>query len=245
MSDSKMTLLTQMLAKAEDSGATPEERDTFLTAVSRMAAKAGIELDMLRAQKAQQEGKKVNAPISITIDIGTKGNRGGGSYAALFLAIAEVYDVSLILSNSGSWVKAFGMESDIQITQKMYDLLFPQMIADCIDFIEQDEWRAEGGTIWNARYSFYEGFRNRIKQRLWSERVVELKRAQRKYKDQGQSTEMVMVSKKREVSKMYWAEAGRLKGWSASTGNSRSGHRQGTAKGEAARLSGSKGSISS
>jgi len=175
MSDSKMTLLTQMLAKAEDSGATPEERDTFLTAVSRMAAKAGIELDMLRAQKAQQEGKKVNAPISITIDIGTKGNRGGGSYAALFLAIAEVYDVSLILSNSGSWVKAFGMESDIQITQKMYDLLFPQMIADCIDFIEQDEWRAEGGTIWNARYSFYEGFRNRIKQRLWSERVVELK----------------------------------------------------------------------
>lgn len=245
MSDSKMDLLSQMLVKAEDKGATPEERDTFLRAVSKMAAKAGIELDMLRAKANEEQGKKVNSPISKTVDIGTKGDRGGGAYAALFVNICQVYDIEVIISNSGSWVKTFGMASDIEIAKKLYDMLFPQMVADCIDYIGDNEWRSEGVTIYDARYSFYSGWRTRIQQRLRSDRIAEIKRASREYRKQGVSTDLVLKDKRREVKDMYWKEAGRLKAWSVNHGSSSGARSAGVARGDRARLHGASGAISS
>lgn len=201
--------LEQLLAKAESAGLDTPEGQIFMNAVQRKAARASIDLAMLRKNKdaKDKEGPKGTTVISRSYEMGTKGDRGSGAYTNLFWAIADVNDVKVIMNDRE--VTAYGVESDIDYVYTLYKVVVVQMIEARARYIDTDEWREDGVNIHAARRSFCQGYIERIKRRLWNAQQEAEAEAREQYGRQ--ATDIVLADKKQQVRKMYYADAGKLK----------------------------------
>lgn len=233
MADKLLSKLAAVLHQAENA-ATPEEAEAFMAMAQMLSTRHSIDLATARSFTAEKTGRV--APIKRHIEIGEQGDRGAGAYQALFLAIAEVNDVYLILGNSGGWVDAYGMSTDIDQTEAMYAVLFIQMVRECNEYLQEGEWRDEGVTKLNARKSFYTGFRERVKHRLTEAKRAAEAQAESDYAAQGVSTSLVLKNQRNEVSSMYWGVAWGKKHFRVERGSSRHGRSAGDTAGGRARL---------
>src|SRR5699024_3217094 len=182
-----------ILKKAEGTS-NEHERETFFAAAQQMATRAEIDLDVLRYQNREEENKKRNQVEMRNVQMGTKGDRGGGAYSELFVAIARVNDVRCLRNNIE--VDAYGMPFDLDHTEVLFDVIVQQMVRDCIEYIDSREWKGKAKNVHDARRSFYTGYRERIAARLKEAKRLAEKEAKADYEKQGVSTELVMADKK-------------------------------------------------
>lgn len=222
-----------ILNKAENTS-NENERETFFAAAQQMATRAEIDLDVLRYQNREAENKKHSQVEMRNVEMGTKGNRGGGAYTELFVAIARVNDVRCLRNNVE--VDAYGMPFDLDHTEVLFNVIVQQMVRDCIEYIDAGEWRGRAKSIHDARRSFYTGYRERIALRLKEAKRLAENEARDEYEKQGVSTDMVLADKKQRVDSVYWQDA-RGSGWSyTDRGSSRAARSAGDDAGKNARI---------
>lgn len=190
MNQPKLSLIADLLARAEDPHTTQAERDLSLQRAQRESARHGIDLAEA-AYAAAQRGKPME-PEERRIIIGKSGTRGLRIYTDLFLCVARINDLKNLISSDGSTVWAHGMASDIDMAETIYASLLVQMN------VAAEEWLATGeylgdfnpddpGYVWSertygyekrrapnkgvARRNFQRGFIARIDHLLWLEKA--------------------------------------------------------------------------
>lgn len=232
----------QLLKHAEG---TPydEERDAYIARAQKLASRYSIDMELIlaRAEGAEKERlERVNQPAKRVYEMGSKGDRGAGTYSALFMHIARPNDVRTWKTNSQ--VDAFGMSVDLDYVESLFALLLPQMIAEGEDFIDSGAWRDEKGvTRASARKSFAFGFMERVEMRLSAARDEAMREAQAA--DSG--TALVVRDKRKKVNDLYNSNVKSHRYWHRQDrGNSRSARRAGNVSGSNASFTGSKGRVS-
>lgn len=201
MTDKKMDKISKLLAQAEGTD-NPHEAETFMQQAQHLATMYEIDLEMARQAVENRDQRAV--PITMTVEIGEKGNRGGGAYTDLFYVIAQVNGIECIMWNHK--VDCYGFKQDIEYTETLYSFIVVQMVSQCMDYLEEGSWRGETSKT-EARKSFYESYRKRIAARLREAKKDAIRESDQ---NTGGKGALVLVEKDREVKSYFWDNAPRV-----------------------------------
>lgn len=201
--------IAAILNKAENTD-NEHEREMFMEAAQRKAARAGLELDMLR-KRSQDKAKEQGKPVTRTIDVGEKGQRLRPRLAELLWRLAKENDQRIWAANNGHFVKLTGYKEDIDYTVMLWRSLMVQMVQGALDYLDTGEYKKERGvTRHDAMDSYYASFIQRVVERFRRLKNEELDKLEQEYQDQGDTTAVVLRDKRKEVSDAYFAEHGRV-----------------------------------
>lgn len=253
-----MDRIAALLAQAEHPGTTDVEAEAFFAAAQRIATAAEISLETARQHQADKT--KRETPIQKQIVLvqrrqGAKVPNNSAQFCELFMAIGQANSLKFNIFHNSTGVIAFGMPSDIEVTEMLYASLSAQMVSSCAAAMKSGEYKKE--TYWAEstyrerpmdgrvfRSSFYGGFVSRIGLRLRTAREEALADIRAQEKDiQVGGTDVVVRGKQLEVAEFYKGASnarGSWKGGSASTYGSSGGRNAGDSAGASARMGASK-----
>lgn len=262
MDENLKVRIGKLLNQAERAS-TDAERDAFYERAFKLSAAHSIELAEARASVAKLERRE--QPTMKTIDIGESGQHNLAVFCELFMAIGRAHDIKFNISSKSTYVIAFGMPSDIELAETLYETILPQMMQSAQEFIAGGSWKDEktyrnGKHGWgyypiNSRVvkrNFYESFTRVIANRMRAAQAearkdaVEATRAadtDEAAADPGQtSTELVLADKALEISDFYTQKSTARGSWKGNTNTygSNAGRSGGNAAGQRARLSGTR-----
>ncbi|GAC1527445.1 MAG: DUF2786 domain-containing protein [Marmoricola sp.] len=187
--------IAALLAQAE--GTTNEvEADAYLATAQTLATLAAVDLEVARAH--QKDKTKREQPIIKQIVVAGKtynGYTGRGKvqnnaaeYCRLFMDIGNVNDLAFDIASDSTYVIAYGMPSDIEVTEALYASLVVQMKTAVDTAIKAGKHKEDGeekvwdDRIWDYRIqrpdarrfktSFYRSFTARIGARLQAAKVA-------------------------------------------------------------------------
>lgn len=243
------------------------EKDLFFKQAQKLSTKHGIELAQARSHIAKLE--KREQPVVMNVDLSSRGTQNRHVWCSLFMSIGKANDLVFDIAHDSTYVIAFGMPSDIEVTKALYANLSVQMIEMCEAYLKLGEWRSE--TCWDpkqyrhkpihsrvAKRQFFESFSSRIGNRLREARreaITEVVAEERETltevdlteaADAGRmetSTELVVLAKTVEVSdfhKQNSRASGTWKGGRGNTYRSNSGSNAGRSAANNARIGGEK-----
>jgi hypothetical protein len=263
MTDDIKLRIGKLLNQAERAS-TEAEKEAFYERAFKLSATHSIELAQARAAIAKLE--KREQPVMKTIHIGEQGQHNLAVFCNLFMNIGEPHGIKFNISSKSTYVIAFGMPSDIELTETLYETIVPQMMKSAQEFIAGGTWKGEttlrdGRDGWghypiNSRVvkrNFYETFARTIRDRMYSaqrearEEAIEHERAQNVEATEEEpaattGTEMVLADKALEIADFY-SQKSRARGtWkgSSNTYTSNAGRSGGRAAGQRASLSGTR-----
>lgn len=243
----------KLLNQAERAS-TDGERDAFYSKAFQLSASHSIELAQARAAVAKLEQRE--QPTMKTIDIGEQGQHNLAVFCELFMAIGRPHGLKFNISRKSTYVIAFGMPSDIELAETLYETILPQMMQSAQQFVAGGTWRHEttyrnGKDGWgyypiNSRVvkrNFYETFARTIQNRMYNAQS-KAREAAIEADDAGTSTgtELVLANKAVEVSDFYTRTSTARGSWKGSTNTytSNAGRRGGADAGNRASLSGTR-----
>lgn len=255
--DDKIKVRIGKLLNQAERASTDEERDAFYSRAFELGATHSIELAQARAAVAKLEERE--QPMMKTIDIGESGQHNLATFCELFMAIGRPNGIKFNISSKSTYVVAFGMPSDIELAETLYETILPQMMQSAQEFIAAGTWKDEttyrnGRNGWgyypiNSRVvkrNFYEGFTRVISNRMHKaqlaarEAAIEADEKNDAHEETG--TALVLANKSVEVSDFY-ARTSTAKGsWKGNTNTygSSAGRSGGTAAGQRASLTGTR-----
>lgn len=250
--DTMIAKIGKLLVQAERTS-NEAEQEAFFAKAQALASTYSVELEV--ARKTATRAEKRETPIQKTIDIGEPKKPLNAVFCSLFMDIGRAQDLKFNIAHNSTYVVAFGLPSDIRITEALYAHVAPQMIRMADAFIREGSWKGEETwctgtyrmkpvTSRVARRCFYEAFISRIGMRLMqAKRETEAKLAEQMVKtEEGEvSTALVLKGKEVEVSDFYKRTStarGSWKGNRGNTANSNAGRRSGSDAGGRARLGG-------
>ena len=262
MDDSLKIRIGKILNQAERA-TTDAERDLFYARAFELSAKHSIELAQARAALSKLEQRE--QPVMKTIEIGTRGQHNLAVFCNLFMGIGEPHGIKFNISHRSTYVVAFGMPSDIELTETLYESILPQMMQSANEFIREGSWKNEttlrnGKDGWGyypidsrvVKRNFYETFTRTIKTRMWDAKFkaeqgavdADVAAAGDETPEAGKSnTELVLASKTVEVRDFYNEKStarGTWKGGQSNTYRSNAGQSGGRKAGQRASLSGTR-----
>lgn len=129
----KIDTVAGLLAQADSTEFGPE-RDAFMEKAQILATNHGIDLAL--ARQHQKDKTKREEPEERRVQVGVFGKgwktpiRNNGFMVELFSAIAGVNDVRITIGGSNVYVYATGFPSDLDVTEKMFELLAVQMVTE-------------------------------------------------------------------------------------------------------------------
>lgn len=230
--DNTLVRIAKLLRQAESTD-NPHEAETFMAAAQVLAAKHSIELAVARAHTAKLEARET--PTEETIEIGKRGKRGLNRLVRLYAEVGRPNDVETLWRSDCTAVYAYGFHSDIEVTTALYVSLALQMVEAGNRYIDSGVWVLDSPHKLGARLAFYDGFIQRIGQRLATARAE----TEREATAVSDSTELALVEKRAEVQLFVkQRNAGvriRRSGWPGSSGGAHS-HRAGSDAADKARL---------
>lgn len=164
--------IAALLAKAErtDNAA---EAEAYLAKAQALATAASIDLALARAA---QSGPRVQ-PETRTVTIGERGKRANKHFVALFVAIAHANDAHVDVAHDSTFVLAYGMPTDLDVTEQLFVSISMQMTRSAQDWVSAGMWRGQSyvaaGTrrrkphnAQTARAAFTMAYVKRIEERL-------------------------------------------------------------------------------
>lgn len=231
MADRMLDKIAKLLAQAE-STKNEHEAETFLKAAQRLATQESIDLAVARQHTAKREQRE--QPISKTIWLGSSGQKNLKLLASLFMEIGGQNGLRFNVARNSVYVVAFGMPSDIDVTEVIYASLAHQMVEAANAYLKTGEYKNETRRVYQeasakndwmgayvtkpldgriARANFYEGFTRKVGYRLFdarqeAEREVEEKTYQVLNEEGNETTTtgaLVLVRKTEEVREFYKA----------------------------------------
>lgn len=135
---SSIDKIAALLAMAERTS-NEHEADAFLRKAQQLATHASVDLAMARAATARQELRE--QPITKTIVIGEARRRANKHLIALFLGLAQSNDVKIDIAHNSTYVIAYGMPSDIEVTEVLFNSLATQMASSAEVWLRTGVWR--------------------------------------------------------------------------------------------------------
>lgn len=201
------------------------EADAFLKKAQQLATAASVDLALARAVTARQEMRE--QPITKTISVGDVREAANKHLVTLFIGISNANDLKIDIARNSTYVILYGMPSDIEVTEVLFNSLSTQMFASGDAWVRGGEWKDD--TYWgtritdsgyrvpvkkphtakSARASFYVGFTDRVCARIQSARdeaIRDYMRVHSEHKDESGaviSTALVLRDKKTEVDGFY------------------------------------------
>lgn len=239
------------------------EQDLFFKAAQKLATRHGIEMAQARQQIAKLEDRE--QPVVMNIPLAAEGTQNRHVWCNLFMAIGRANDLKFDIARNSTYVIAFGMPSDIELTKALYANISVQMIEMCEAFLKKGEWRSE--TVWDernwrhkpqtsrvAKRVFFETFSSRIGARLSEARreaVADAAQEEREEmtnfltehdnRETPTTAELVLVEKAVEVADFHKQNSRARGSWRGGSGNtyrSSSGASAGRNAANSARLGG-------
>lgn len=159
--DGMLARVGKLLRHAEGSS-TPAERDTFFAKAQELATLHSIELAVARAEQDKQH--QAQGPTFEAVQLGHHGQHSNVRFIALMLAITRANDLRCTIRSDNTGVTLYGFQEDIDVTKTLYASLVLQMVADADAYIRSGAHKPVHGRT--ARAAFYEGWAQRIGQRL-------------------------------------------------------------------------------
>lgn len=159
--DGMLAKVGKLLRHAEGAS-TEAERDAFFAKAQELATAHSIELAVARA--AHEKGAEALSPVFESVKLGHKGQHSNVRFIELMLAITRVNDLRCTIRGDNTAVTMYGFRGDIDVAKALYVSLVVQMVADADAYIRSGAHRPVHGRT--ARAAFYEGWTDRIGQRL-------------------------------------------------------------------------------
>lgn len=238
MSDKMLDKLAKLLKQAENAG-TSAEAEAFMSKAQHLATSTSIDLAVARAHTAKREQRE--QPTQKAIRIGERGKKGLKFYVDLFLAVGQANDVKFTIAGGATYVYAYGMPSDIEVTEVLYASLVFQMVESATAYLKSGEHKKEIVSVYCepsakndymggyeqkpmdgrvARGNFYQGFTQRVGRRLYDARreaqeaVQEQQYAVLNEADEEVKTTgaLVLKAKREEVDEFYGKETKNCRG---------------------------------
>jgi hypothetical protein len=236
------------------------EAEAFLQKAQELATNNSIDLALARAATARAERRE--QPTTKTVVIGEARQHANRQLVELMIAICRVNDLQIDIAHNSTYVILFGMPSDIEVAEAMFNSIAVQMISACTEWLRRGEWRNEKyqqayhngrGKTWTesrpvnarmAKASFNHSFTVRIAERLQSARadVVQARSTIQKADDRFAlvSLEVVLLDKAKEVKAFHKTASSARGSWSGYTGKrgaSSRGAKAGKSAADRARIS--------
>ena len=187
--------IAAILNKAENTD-NEHERDAYMHAAYVKSQRHGIDLTMARAFTAKNETREEPTHRHIYLTEERYFSRVPTTlkhYVSLFSALAGPNDVKINIAHNSTYVIAFGLPSDIDMTEALYMSLVVQMSQAADAYIKSGEYKKETvgryvkrrhpywgdyENVWVekpvdgrvARSSFMQGFITKVRARLWEAR---------------------------------------------------------------------------
>lgn len=176
--------IAALLAQAEDKGATEAEAATYVAKAQQLATLAAVDLETARQHQADKTRREspIQRQITVAGTVGSRVQNNAAEYCSLFLAIGQVQDVEFDIAHNNTYVIAYGLPSDIEVTEALYASLVVQMKQAVDEAIKRGDHKAEGITqywderTWTTRTrkpdarrfktAFYRGFAEKVGKRL-------------------------------------------------------------------------------
>lgn len=194
-----MERIVAILNKAENTD-NEHERKSFMQAAHAMSAKHSIDLSMARAHSEDKEKSRQNLPIQKSFEMGVKGDRGAGTYSDLLIAIGEAHEMTWWRIGNQE-VELYGLSFDMEYVEKLYPILLIQMVEETTEFLNSGDWKRDGITRSDARFSFCRSFATTVKERIYSARIEARREAEKDYSDT--SLALVLSDQKKEVRSLF------------------------------------------
>lgn len=170
--------ISALLMKAERTD-NEHEADAYLMKAQSLATLASIDLATARAKRREDETPA--DPITRTVTIGEKGKRANTHLVSLFVVVAHNNFTMVDVAADSTYVIAYGMPQDLDITHTLFASLSVQMATTAQVYLENGEWRNESYRVRSrstgllvtkkftkqtARAAFYRAYVARIDERL-------------------------------------------------------------------------------
>ena len=213
--------ISKVLNQAENAS-TPEEAAAFMEMAQKMASMHAIDLAVARQQTAKREQRE--QPVQKRVTLGTAGQRSLKDYVSLFCAITRANDIKINIAHNSVYVILFGMPSDIEVAEALFNSLVVQMVSSSEEYLASGEYKKETylaqvrvRNAWGfhetdyvektmdgrvARRNFYEGFVYSIGDRLNKARKEAIAESVA-VEVESTGTELVLAAKTAEVESFY------------------------------------------
>lgn len=132
--------ISKVLNQAENAS-TAEEAAAFMEMAQKLASANAIDLALARQRTAKREERE--QPMQKRIQLGTSGTRSLKDYVSLFVAIAGSNDLKINIAHNSTYVILFGMPSDIEVAEVLYNSLVVQMVQAAQDYLASGEYKNE------------------------------------------------------------------------------------------------------
>jgi hypothetical protein len=236
---STVAKVAALLAMAERTD-NQHEAEAFFAKAQQLATAASVDLALARAVTARLEMRE--QPITKTITVGEVGKSANKHLVALFIAISHANDLKIDIARNSTYVILYGMPSDIDVTEVMFNSISTQMYATSDAWVRSGEWKDD--TYWatrvtdngyrvptkkmhtakTARSSFCAAFTQRVGARIQSARDSAVRDYVKTHSDVRDekgaliSTEVVLRDKASEVGGYYKKSSSASGSWAGYSG---------------------------
>ena len=171
--DRTLDRIASLLSKAERTD-NIAEAEAYLAKAQSLATQSSVDLAMARVRIARREARE--QPAQRTVTIGDPGKRANTHLVSLFVVVGTNNDLQMDIARNSTYVIAYGMPSDIDLTETLFGSLATQMTGAANGWLAVGDWRTDTylsrfgeqkqHTSQTARAAFYRGFIERIARRL-------------------------------------------------------------------------------
>jgi Protein of unknown function (DUF2786) len=167
------------LALAERSSGA--EAETALAKAQELAAFYAVDLEVARRSMANREKREVPIQKTIRFDTELAKRNTKKSLVELFNTVARANDVKIDIAQNSTFVMAYGFPSDIDMAERIFAVVAPQMVTGANAYLATGEHKQETVQVYNnqkymyerkpldgrtARINYYRAYVSRIGRRL-------------------------------------------------------------------------------
>lgn len=136
--------ISKLLSMAEDENGNENERELAMTQALKLSQAYSIDLAVARAQTQKKERAEVPEKRSFHVGQDRMTPSKNAHFVDLMIAICDANDIEVTISGSNTYVFGVGMPSDLDMAERFFALLAPQMIQEADAGLKRGdngEWR--------------------------------------------------------------------------------------------------------